>query len=145
MRWQTGRRSNNVEDRRDGDSEGNSQRRGMKLGWKSTLAIVVIAVLTGQDPMKWLGIVGGLSENIPATQTVSKSKKAPPKEEQQAADFVSVVLADTEDTWSELLPKYGLQYEQPKLVYLRMKCVRLVVYLLRQQGLFIVLRIEKFT
>lgn len=114
MRWQTGRRSSNIEDRR---SQSNGfGRTGFKLGWKATLAIVVIALLTGQDPMKWLGIAENLSGEVTTQSVPSSVKKAPPKQEQQAADFVSVILADTEDTWTALLPKYGLNYEVPKLV-----------------------------
>ena len=37
-------------------------------------------------------------------------------ESERQKDFVSVVLGSTEDTWGTLLPKYGMQYEQPKLV-----------------------------
>src|SRR5699024_5446791 len=37
-------------------------------------------------------------------------------EEGELFDFVSVVLADTEDIWSEVLSEYGREYKEPTLV-----------------------------
>ena len=37
-------------------------------------------------------------------------------EEQEVADFVSVVLADTEVVWNEVFNEYGMDYEEPTLV-----------------------------
>jgi len=41
-------------------------------------------------------------------------KRQPKKKE--LSEFVSVVLADTEDIWTEVLEDYGYQYDPPKLI-----------------------------
>jgi len=52
------------------------------------------------------------------TTTVSSTDSdwQPTAAEQQAADFVSVVLADTEDTWTAIFQSAGEAYEEPTLV-----------------------------
>jgi predicted metalloprotease len=53
------------------------------------------------------GGTGGAVTSQPRQQTAAN---------QEEADFVSVILADTEDTWSVLLPEQGLNYRAPNLV-----------------------------
>lgn len=103
MRWRGGRRSTNVEDRR-----GRAMSGGAKLGGGATLIIIVIALLLGKDPSELLGLVGG------GTNTVQQPVNTQINDE--TADFVSVVLADTEDTWSALFSQRGGRYEPPRLV-----------------------------
>jgi predicted metalloprotease len=55
-------------------------------------------------------ILGGTASNVPA-----QPYELTP-EEKELADFVSVVLADTEDTWNALLPQLGKTYKEPTLV-----------------------------
>ena len=117
MDWQNGRRSDNVEDNRE-QSSGGFRLGGFRLGWKTSAAVVIIALFTGQDPIKWLGVVNNLSNGASTTQSVSKPYNES-NQEKQSADFVSVILADTEDTWTQLLPKYGMNYQPPKLVLFR--------------------------
>ena len=105
MRWQQGRRSGNVEDRR-----------GVRLGGAGLglggLALVVVAMLFGIDPREVLGLV---------STTESSGTTVPgahPTDE--AGDFASAVLADTEDVWTQLLPKEeGRAYRAPTLVLFR--------------------------
>ena len=106
MRWESGRRSDNIEDRR-----------GMGLGGKSlvgggigTVVIALIALFMGVDP----GIVLNQIANAPRSEQAA-SAPADPREE-RLKEFVSVVLADTEDTWGALFRQSGSQYENPKLV-----------------------------
>ncbi len=47
---------------------------------------------------------------------VSQTDRQPSPEEEQMADFVSVVLADTEDTWTEIFRQSGKTYQEPNLV-----------------------------
>ncbi len=103
MRWRGGRRSTNVEDRR-----GRAVSSGAKLGGGATLIVIVIALLLGKDPSELLSLVGG------GTNTVQQPVNTQVNDE--AADFVSVVLADTEDTWSALFSQRGGRYEPPRLV-----------------------------
>ena len=73
---------------------------------------LLAAVFFGADPAMILETVGGLQ------QTTAPSGPAGPRPaaENEAAEFVSVVLADTEDTWSALFQRGGGQYQLPKLV-----------------------------
>ena len=107
MRWRKGRRSTNIEDRR-----------GRRLGgglFKGGIGTIVVALALGYflgiDPSVLLQLQQGLG---PSVSTEVDYKPTP--EEAELADFVSVVLADTEDTWREIFKNAGLTYEEPKLV-----------------------------
>ena len=126
MRWQKGRRSSNIEDRR-GHRRPRFPRRpgrgrvGLKrggLGGGTILIIIVISLLTGQNPLQLLGMLGG---GAPVTNTSSydQASSYTPKANDQEADFVSVVLADTEDTWSYLFEQNNARYQAPRLVLYR--------------------------
>ncbi|MGB2693170.1 MAG: neutral zinc metallopeptidase [Thermodesulfobacteriota bacterium] len=109
MRWRLGRRSGNVEDRRSVKMPG---RRGAAGGGIGLLVIIVIALLLGADPSKLLN-------DSSFTETGSSSSYNQPQTssaDNELADFVSVVLADTEDTWNEIFRDYGSQYREPNLV-----------------------------
>jgi hypothetical protein len=107
MRWKDGRRSVNVEDRR-----GTAPRRAIG-GGIGILVIVVIAMLFGVDPSSVLNILneGGMQENSRSVQQTELTA-----EEIELGEFVSVVLADTEDTWNVLFSQMGKTYREPKLV-----------------------------
>lgn len=107
MRWKSGRRSRNVEDRR-----------GRRIYRKATgggIGIVVIALIAmyfGIDPTMILNQQAPTSVSTSSYST-SYSDTA---DNDQLADFVSVVLADTEDTWHELFRRMGKTYQEPVLV-----------------------------
>ena len=105
MRWQKGRRSGNVIDRR-----GSPRRRKAAGGGLGLLAIAVVAMLFGVDPRLVLEI-GSQLDSGPVQQSAPRSA-----EEDRLAEFVQVILADTEDTWHELFRQRGQQYKEPKLV-----------------------------
>ncbi|MCX7087934.1 MAG: zinc metallopeptidase [Methylococcales bacterium] len=112
MRWKIGRRSTNIEDRRDEEASGDvSSGGGFRLGGKTMLLIVVVGLLMGQDPIQLLSMLSGMSVNPP-----SGVKHTSSTNNNEEADFVSVILADTEDTWGAILPSAGKQYRAPKLV-----------------------------
>ena len=106
MRWRKGRRSSNIEDRR-----GQRMCRGVKLGGGVTIIAIVAALFLGQDPGAILSILDGLQQQPGAPST---AQTAGPDD--AASNFVSVVLADTEDTWSSLFSAAGQRYQPPKLV-----------------------------
>ena len=106
MRWDMGRRSDNVEDRR-----GVGLGRGATGGGIGVLLLALVAMYFGVDPSFILQ--SGLNGN-PAEQ--QQSRRAASPEENSLADFVSVVLADTEDTWTALFREKGAEYERPHLV-----------------------------
>ena len=104
MRWEKGRRSSNVEDRR-----GSPMRTGASIGGGAIIVALIAVFVLGQDPAEVLQQVGSMQQ-----------QSGPPAErsaaENQAADFVSVVLADTEDTWQSLFSQAGSRYQLPSLV-----------------------------
>jgi uncharacterized protein len=106
MRWQGGRRSNNVEDYRGSRFGGG----GLKLGVGGTLIALVAAYFFGIDPRVILGLAetagGGAGPDKPAVVG------APTDE---VGQFVAVVLADTEDTWTAIFQSAGREYVPPKL------------------------------
>lgn len=106
MRWESGRRSDNVEDRR-----GMSVGRGVAGGGIGVVVIALIAMFFGVDP----GVVLNQAGNMAPTQQSAAPRQTSP-EEDKLADFISVVLADTEDTWTALFKQDGAQYTKPKLV-----------------------------
>jgi hypothetical protein len=107
MRWQMGRRSTNVEDRRGLGGRGIAG-----LGGGGLLILVVIAVLTGTNPLELL------QQATPTGYGVDPSVSSEnfSAEEQELADFTSAVLADTEDTWRVLFEQAGRTYQEPALV-----------------------------
>ena len=111
MRWEQGRRSDNVEDRR---GMGAPAMVGGGVGLVGVILAVVVALMGG-DPMIVLEQMGGSGALGPGPVVVSQPR-APSPEQDRLADFVSVVLADTEDTWSQEFRQQGARYTPPKLV-----------------------------
>ena len=105
MRWQDGRRSDNVEDQR-----GFGVKHGVIGGGIGILLILAVGLLTGADPLSLLGAV------VQESSSVDNSPVVLTAAENQSADFVAVVLADTEDTWSAIFTKKGMVYTNPRLV-----------------------------
>ena len=107
MRWRTGRRSDNIEDRR-----GIRLSRKAKGGGIGMLLLVIVALYFGVDPSFILqqGTEMGGGTSIQTTPV------QPSAADNELADFVSVVLADTEDTWRSLFKQMGGHYEEPNLV-----------------------------
>jgi hypothetical protein len=106
MRWGDGRRSDNVEDRR-----GSPVSRRVVGGGIGTVILVLVAMYFGVDPSTLLNLLSTTS-----TPPAATSPAARPAEENKMADFVSVVLADTEDTWRDIFQQAGKTYQEPNLV-----------------------------
>ena len=104
MRWEGRRESENVNDRR-----------GMSPavvggGGLITVVIMAIAFFMGADPRQLLQMVAQQQ------QQAAVGQREPSPEEDRAASFVRVVLADTEDVWNDLFPKLvGKPYREPEL------------------------------
>lgn len=108
MRWKGRRQSDNVEDMRS--STGRSI--GFKGGIIGTLVIAVIIYFLGGDPMQVLNL-----GNTGQTATVEETELS--AHDKEMGEFVSVVLADTEDVWNKLFSAMGETYREPKLVLFR--------------------------
>ena len=107
MRWQLGRRSDNVEDARGAG-------RGLGLGGLSGGMILVVAVASyflGVNPMDMIGALVQLQGDLP----VESRNPAPPGND-EGVDFVRAIVGDTEDTWGQIFQAGGVQYEPPSLV-----------------------------
>ena len=115
MRWERGRRSDNVVDARG------SGRRGMRLGGGRGLSlggiavVVVIGLLMGQDPLTILGNVVNQGMQGGVTSQAPEQGQAPSANDPQS-EFVRAILGDTEDTWRAIFKAAGKQYQDPKLI-----------------------------
>ena len=110
MDFRNGRESRNVEDRR-----GQGGRRlggGGKIGI-GTIVLALIAMYFGIDP----SVVLNTSEMVapPAIESTQSGQPRSPAEDEMAR-FVSMVLADTEDTWGPIFKAGGAQYREPGMV-----------------------------
>lgn len=109
MRWREGRRSQNVEDLR-GRGGGMGGGGGFKLGI-GALVLMAAAYFLGVDPRLVMGA-------LEATQGSSALQSAPVETSQpadDAGDFLTVVLADTEDVWTSIFQAAGERYQPPLL------------------------------
>jgi predicted metalloprotease len=124
MRWRGRRGSSNIEDRRGGAGgsggfgipgggmrvPGRGASRAGFGGIGFLIIIVVVSMLLGVNP---LTLIEGMDDGVPTQQSPAP---APPQNDEMA-QFVSVVLADTEDTWSKVFRKeFNADYPEPRLV-----------------------------
>ena len=114
MRWEGNRQSDNVEDRRAGGGGGGGGLGGRSIG----IGTIVIALLAwgvfGINPLTTIGVLGGAGSQV----SQPAPGQAPPANDQAAA-FVSTVLASTEDAWTQIFRQGGAQYREPRLVLFR--------------------------
>ena len=129
MKWRGREKSSNIEDRRNQRVSGVRGGSGdiirllpaifRLLGFKGTaillIGVVLLATFTGNLPA--LLSLFGIPSSAP---TVSSSEPLQETaEEKERVDFVSVILADTEETWSTIFRENGQRYSPPKLVLFR--------------------------
>jgi uncharacterized protein len=107
MKWEGNRESSNVEDRR-----GMSGLGGRSIGIGGVVVALLASLIFGVDPGTVLSMLGGGS--APSAQVEAPAGQPPAND--RVAQFVSVVLADTEDTWQNIFRANGTTYPQPKLV-----------------------------
>lgn len=125
MKWEDNRRSSNIEDKRSesGMNFGSNQKGsimmlipiikmliGTKIG-RIVLVIGVVAYFMGYNPLALLSLEG--------TSNTSSPKVVNSVKDDKNAQFVSAVLAQTEDIWAEVFRKHGAVYKEPKLVLFR--------------------------
>ena len=105
MKW-TNDRSDNVEDRR-----GKGGGRGMMIGGGlGTIVMVLVVMFLGGDPSAVLnnsGVMQGQAQTEQRQLT---------EEELKTYEFVRMVTAETEETWTEIFEEHGLEYRKPKVV-----------------------------
>ncbi len=113
MRWQGRRESQNIDDRRSVSGTGVAAGGGIGV----VLVVIVLSLLTGQDP-------GAILQDMQQGQPPAGAPGEPGEVAQdgpndEMRDFVAVVLADTEDVWNDQFAKLGRQYQEPTLVLFR--------------------------
>ncbi|MGH2316519.1 KPN_02809 family neutral zinc metallopeptidase [Planococcus sp. SE5232] len=104
MEWKGRKASRNVEDRR---GKGGAMVAGGGIGG---ILIVLLVAFLGGDPGVILDQLGG------SAGTTSNEPYVATQEEEELVEFVSVVLADTEEVWTEVFAEEGMEYVEPTLV-----------------------------
>lgn len=113
MQWRGQRESDNVEDRRG--MPGGPIMIGGGLG---TIAIVILVALLGGDPVAFLQQVQNAQPQLQPQGPPEPGEQEPdgPGQHDVLKEFVSVVLADTEDVWDDVFREMGQTYRKPRLV-----------------------------
>ena len=115
MRWQGRRESDNVEDRRGQSGSPMGGGGGFRLPTgKGGIVLLIIVLVAGYYGVDLTGMLTG----EPVSQQQTAQRSISPQDE-EAAKFTKVILADTEDTWGAIFKDMGRQYPQPKLVMYR--------------------------
>ncbi|MBP7370656.1 MAG: neutral zinc metallopeptidase, partial [Arenimonas sp.] len=110
MKWRGNRESSNVEIGSTSRGRGG----GIKMGFTGMIIVVVLGLIMGKNPLEMLGLVAQMESTAPsATQTTPADPNTPITEEQQ---FSKVVLASTEDVWSQIFVANKQQYPAPTMV-----------------------------
>jgi predicted metalloprotease len=103
MRWQGRRESGNVDDRRGSGMGGK-----IALGGIGTIIVVVLTLVMGGSPSDVINVI---------TSNQTEQAAAPTEAQNEQAQFVKVVLGDTEDVWNKLFEEQlHKKYEEPTLV-----------------------------
>jgi len=104
MKWTGRRQSSNVEDRRGMSPRG----RTVIGGGLGIVLIIAFAIFTDTDPMRLLDAL--------SVEQGTGSATNQPAQDDEIRQFVSTVLADTEDVWTQAFAASGKQYKTPRLV-----------------------------
>ncbi|MEM9205459.1 MAG: neutral zinc metallopeptidase [Pseudomonadota bacterium] len=125
MRWRGRRQSSNVEDRRGGGGGGGlsfprsrgriarPSRASGGLGLGGIVLILIVSWVLGINPLTLLSGGGG---SIAPQQTQFNQPSAGGGTDDEMKQFVSTVLADTEDIWHAIFEAAGARYREPSLV-----------------------------
>jgi uncharacterized protein len=115
MRWTPGGSSDDVEDRRDESGGGGFRPGGLHVGLGGIVVLFILSLIFKRD---FLSLVSTGSVGTGGT-TVSQPDPTRDQQEKTLVDFVTFVLNDTQNTWSQVLPAQGVPYRHAKLVLFR--------------------------
>ena len=118
MRWTPGGESQDIEDDRDssGGGGGGFQFGGIHLGIGGTIIVLILSFVFRTNLFALLG--GGIPDA--GTAAVSQPDPARDEAEKPLVQFVSFVLDDVQNTWTQVLPQQtGTEYHHAKLVLFR--------------------------
>jgi predicted metalloprotease len=115
MRIDGERESNNVEDRRD--SGGSRMGGGKGMGVGTIVVALAASYFFNINPMTTISIMNGISSNSePTSQNQLNNNANTNTANDPLKQFVRVVMAQTEDTWTTVFQEQGKTYSPPKLV-----------------------------
>jgi uncharacterized protein len=124
MRWEDFRRSDNIEDYRDGGGGfgggGGFPIGGGGLGIGTVVILGLLGWAFGIDPGLLIGgaeiLTGGQRQEQPYREPRGREPAQRSAPSDQAGTFVSAVLGNTEDVWQEIFRESGQRYRAPRLV-----------------------------
>ena len=126
MKWEGQEQSANVEDRRGAGPAAGGGGFGLPIGGRGIgLGTIVIALVAGWifgiNPLTVLGLLsgGGAPVEVESPQSRAPSGQVGAHPGDPGAQFVSVVLRDTEQVWGQLFKGGGATYQEPVLVLYR--------------------------
>lgn len=115
MRWDRARRSDQVEDRRGlGGGGGRGPGGGMRFSLTGIVIVVILSFVMGKNPLEMLALLGG--DGMTGGSAPAPERGQPADRSDPTIDFVSAILGDTEDTWSQIFSASGERYPAAKLV-----------------------------
>lgn len=113
MKWNDKQEtSRNIEDRRGSGLRGG----GIRLGLGGLVVVGILSLVTGQNFFALLDPSMIDSAMTGSGNSANQASYQPTPEEEKLVKFVSFVLDDTEQVWTNILPQYGQRYPAPKLV-----------------------------
>ena len=115
MKWEGNRQSSNVEDRRSAGG-GAPMLGGRNIGIGTIVVALIGGWVLGINPLTILGVLSG-GGGAPVVQQNTPAQGVPAND--TMGQFVSTVLADTEDVWGQIFQQGGASYQEPKLVLFR--------------------------
>ena len=107
MRWTPRGRSGNLEDRRSSGGIG----RGLGIG--GTVVILALSLITGRNLFSDLGVEPGVGTTGAPMSAADSAREEP------QVQFVSYVLDDAQQVWTQILAQNNAQYQPAKLVLFR--------------------------
>jgi predicted metalloprotease len=105
MKWQVGRSSSNVEDRRGGGGGGFGL---PHLGIGGIVIVIIVSLLFHKNPLQVLGAVAD-------SQQQATPAGPNPQANDETSQFVAKILGSTEDVWGKVFQANGQQYPAPTL------------------------------
>ncbi|MCC6128672.1 MAG: neutral zinc metallopeptidase, partial [Acidobacteria bacterium] len=116
MRWESGRRSENLEDRRGESGGGGGGGFRLRFGLGGTLILIVLSLLFRKNLFQF---VGGPVASVDSSAPVASGPVRASASEEKLVDFVSFILDDAQSFWTQALPASGTRYRPAKLVLFR--------------------------
>ena len=110
MRWEGGRKSDNLEDRR------NMSPATMAAGGLGVVIVMMIAAFMGLDPRKVQQLMNNVNPPAAGGKGGKVAERELTPEEKRSRDFAATILAFTEEVWDEQFRKAGEKYVPPRMV-----------------------------